>query len=84
VTTEDLQGALMMVLLVWTVALIAWTEVLSHRSKRIEWHIDQEVRRRLPRRRNPRPQPSNVQVRAGHPAYRVADEAEQWLRDRSR
>lgn len=80
---EDMQGALMMVLVVWTIGLIAWTEVLSHRRKRIEWLVEQEVRRRV-RRRRPRPQPSNVQVRAGHPAYRVADEAEQWLRDRSR
>lgn len=80
---EDMQGALMMVLVVWTIGLIAYTEVLSHRAKRIEWLVEQEVRRRV-RRRRPRLQPSNVQVRAGHPAYRVADEAEQWLRDRSR
>jgi hypothetical protein len=81
---DDMQGALMMVLVVWTIGLIAYTEVLSHRSKRIEWHVEQEVRRRLARRRRPRPQAPNVQLRAGHPAYRVADEAEQWLRDRSR
>lgn len=80
---EDMQGALMMVLVVWTFGLIAWTEVLSHRSKRIGWIVEQEVRRRA-RRRRPRPQSPNVQVRSGHPAYRVADEAEQWLRDRSR
>lgn len=82
-SNEDMQGTLMIILVVWTMSLIVWTEVLSHRAKKLDWIIAQEVRRRI-RHRRPRPQPSNVQVRAGHPAYRVADEAEQWLRDRSR
>lgn len=81
------EGVWMIVLVGWTAGLIAWTEIVNYRAKKISWLIEQEVRRRFPRRR-PRPRPqSNVQVRAPHPsmhASHVGDEAEAWLRDRSR